>query len=79
MGKRYEGGKQKEFWIRGKKKGKRKKKEKKALGVGSLNYLFYLFYSKNNKTFYSYSDKRRTSIVEYRTLVNQIQSATRLL
>ena len=41
MGKRYEGGKQKEFWIRGKKKGKRKKKEKKALGVGSLNYSTY--------------------------------------
>jgi len=38
MGKRYEGGKQKEFWIRGEEKGKRKKKEKKALGVGSLNY-----------------------------------------
>jgi|TARA_B110000483_G_scaffold35534_1_gene43401 hypothetical protein len=43
MGKRYEGGKQKEFWFRGKKKGKRKKKEKKALGVGSLNYSTYFF------------------------------------
>jgi|TARA_B100000497_G_scaffold108504_1_gene126710 hypothetical protein len=44
MGKRYEGGKQKEFWIRGKKKGKRKKKEKKALYVGSFAKLFNLFY-----------------------------------
>ena len=51
--------------------GRRKKKEKKAHFVGSLNYSPILF--KEIKL------KRRTSTVEYRTLVNQIQSATRLL
>lgn len=52
--------------------GRRKKKEKKALFVGSAK-LFSYFIQRIIKL------KRRTSTVEYRTLVNQIQSATRLL
>ena len=57
----------KNYWIGGKKK---KKKKSSFCGFAKL---FSYFIQRIIKL------KRRTSTVEYRTLVNQIQSATRLL
>ena len=50
----------KNFGSEGRRKEKERKKKKKLLGGVGFAELFYLFYSKNNKTFYSYADKRRT-------------------